>query len=283
MQFQSLALHPTNPDFVIGGTQDNGTNRYTGELSWTRIASGDGGFTLIDQSNPQVLYHTFFNQNNSDGARPQIGPEVSLNGGNTWTPRGCFGCMAQPGNFNPADRVGFYAPLAQHTGFTGANGNVVYFGTHRLYRTANLGQMWTGLGPSTDGFGQDLTRGGTARLSVIAAHPKLDTTSDPPGEIVWTGASDGTVQVTTNAGKLADATFNNVTRAPLPNRFVTDIALDPNDRRRAYVTFSGFNAGTPTAPGHVFVTDDLGQTWRNISGDLRRLKQLLERPAPESR
>jgi uncharacterized protein (TIGR03437 family) len=268
VQFQGLALHPTNPNLVIGGTQDNGTNRYSGELGWTRIAGGDGGPAVIDQSNPQVVYHTFNNSSSSGGSNAQIGPEVSLNGGNSWTRRGCFGCSAQMGNFNPSDRVGFYAPIAQHTGFTGANGNVIYFGTHRLYRTANLGQMWTGLGASGDGFGQDLTRGGTARLSAIAAHPKLDTTSDPPGEIVWTGASDGTVQVTTNAGKLAEATFTNVTKAPLPNRFVTDIAVDPNETRRAYVVFSGFNAGTPTTPGHVFVTDDLGQTWRDISGDL---------------
>ena len=101
---------------------------------------------------------------------------------------------------NPDDRVGFYGPLAQHTGFTQAPGNVVYWGTHRLYRTADLGVTWTGLGPSTDGFGQDLTVSTAGRLAAIAAQPKLDSNTTPPGEIVWTGSSNGIVMVTADAG-----------------------------------------------------------------------------------
>ena len=262
-QFQAISLHPTNPNFVIGGTQDNGTNLFSGQLTWRHIRDGDGGFTLIDQSNPLVMYHTFFNQNNSDGRRPQIGPEISLNGGNTWSRRGCFGCAAQQGNFNPADRVGFYAPMAQNTGFGGQSGNVVYLGTHRLYRSSDQGLTWTGLGASTDGFGADLTRG-TGRLSAIAAHPNLSGGQ----EIVWVGANDGSVQITTNAGAGANATFTNLTKAPLPNRFVTDIALDANNIQRAAITFSGFNSVTPNTPGHVFLTTNQGQSWTDISGNL---------------
>ena len=115
-QFYTIALHPFDPNILIGGTQDNGTPLYGGAANWFLSRGGDGGAALIDQSNPQVMYHTFFNQNNADGQRPQIGPEISLNGGNTWSRRGCFGCAAQPGAFNPADRVSFYAPMAQHTG-----------------------------------------------------------------------------------------------------------------------------------------------------------------------
>jgi uncharacterized protein (TIGR03437 family) len=263
-QFQAIALHPTNPNFVIGGTQDNGTNIFTGSLIWQHSRGGDGGFTLVDQSNPQVLYHTFFNQNNSNGQRAQIGPEISLNGGNTWSRRGCFGCAAnQQGNFNAADRVGFYAPLAQHIGYTGSSGNVIYFGTHRLYRSSDQGVTWNGLGASNDGFGADLTRG-TGRLSAIAAHPSLANNQ----EIVWTGANDGSIQVTTNANAGANTTFTNVTKAPLPNRFLTDIALDRNNAQRAVITFSGFNSATASTPGHVFLTTNQGQSWADISGNL---------------
>jgi uncharacterized protein (TIGR03437 family) len=269
-QFQAIALHPSDPNILIGGTQDNGTNRYNGTPNWFHARDGDGGFTLIDQSNPQVMYHTFFNQNNADGQRSQIGPEISFNGGNTWSRRGCFNCTAQPGNFNPSDRVSFYAPMAQHTGFTGATGNVVYLGTHRLYRTADQGMTWTGLGASSDGFGADLTKNtGTASfISAVAAHPSLNQSSTPPGEIVWVGTADGLVQVSANAGALASATFTNVTRAPLPNRFVADIALDANNAQRAAVAFSGFGVNTPTTPGHIFLTNDQGATWTDISGNL---------------
>lgn len=266
-QFMSIALHPTDPNIMIGGTQDNGTNRFVGNLGWDNIAGGDGGFSLIDQSNPQVMYHTFFNQNNSGGGAV-IGPEVSFNGGNTWSRRGCFSCVQSLGNFNPSDRVAFYAPMALNAGFTGSNGNVVYFGTFRLYRTADRGTTWTGLGPSADGFGQDLTRGGNGIITTIAANPGLDNSTNPPGETVWVGTSDGHVQVTTNAGALAGATFANLTKAPLPNRFVTDIALDPVNRQRAIVAFSGFNANTPGMPGHVFMTTNFGASWVDISGNL---------------
>jgi uncharacterized protein (TIGR03437 family) len=264
-QFMGLSLHPTDPNIIIGGTQDNGTNRFVGALAWDHIADGDGGFTVIDQSNPRVMYHTFFNQSGAGGERAQIGPRISLNGGNSWERRGCFSCSAQQGGFNPTDRVAFYAPMAQNTGFTGANGNVVYFGTHRLYRTADRGAVWIGLGASADGFGADLTTGAPLEvISAIAGHPQVSDTT----EIVWVGTSDGQVQVTTNAGAGAGATFSNVTKAPLPNRVITDIALDPANTQRAFVVYSGFNLNTPATPGHVFTTTNRGQSWQDISGNL---------------
>ncbi len=267
-QFQSVALHPTDLALLLGGTQDNGTLLYNGGISWSLSDGGDGGFALIDQSNPQVMYHTRFNQNNSGGETAQIGPRFSSNGGQTWSSsRGCFGCTAQQGRFNPADRVSFYPPMAQHIGFTGGGGNVIYFGTHRLYRTADQGLTWTGLGASADSFGADLTKG-SGSLSAIAAHPSLNNSTTPPGEIVWTGSSDGLIEVTTNAGALAGATFTNVTKAPLPNRFITDIGLDSNNTQRAVVVYSGFNTSTPTAPGHVFQTTNQGTSWADISGNL---------------
>src|SRR5574341_1673285 len=96
-------------------------------------------------------------------------------------------------------------------------------------------------------------------ISAIAAHPLLDQNTNPPGKTVCVGTGDGLVQFTTNAGVLTQATFTNVTKAPLPNRYVTDIALDPGDQRRAVATYSGFNTNTPNSPGHVFMTEDQGE------------------------
>ena len=275
-QFYSIALHPSDPNVLIGGTQDNGTNRYSGSVDWSQMRGGDGGATLIDQSAPEVFYHTFFNFNNFGGLSPIFGPEVSLNSGGTWSRRGCFSCTAQTGGLNPSDRMTQFAPMAQHPGFTGASGNVIYFGTHRLYRTADRGVTWTGLGASMDGFGADLTKSiapgpfgySPSFISAISAYPTLDQTSNPPGEVVWVGTGDGLVHVTANAGALSGAIFTNVTRDPLPNRFVTDIGLDPRDQRRAVLVYSGFNTGTPPTPGHVFLTNDRGASWMNISGNL---------------
>ncbi|HMZ22900.1 MAG TPA: hypothetical protein PLD20_33555, partial [Blastocatellia bacterium] len=268
-QFQAIALHPTNSGIIIGGTQDNGTNRTLGQDSWTNLAEGDGGFPYIDQSNPNIFWHTFQNSSGTTASAARFGPRVSTDQGATWVNRRCVGCQPQQGNFNPTDRVGFYAPLAGHPGFTGASGNVVYFGTMRVYRTNDQGATWRGIGSSADGFGTDLSKG-NGRLSAIAAHPRLNPAqgSDPQGEVIWAGTSDGNIQVTRDAGKLGDAAWTNVTKAPLPNRFVSDIALDANNQDRAVVCFTGFNASTPTTPGKLFLTTNQGQTWTDISGDL---------------
>ena len=37
-----------------------------------------------------------------------------------------------------------------------------------------------------------------------------------------------------------------------PERFVTGIYVDPSNPNRAWISYSGFNAATPTTPGHVF-------------------------------
>jgi uncharacterized protein (TIGR03437 family) len=262
-QFQAIALHPTDANIIIGGTQDNGTNKYTGSGAWNNIARGDGGFTIIDQSNPDIYYHTFFNQSGN-----QVGPRLSLNAGGSWRTVGCFGFTPVAGRtLNVNDRMRFYAPMAQHTGFTGASGNVIYFGTHRLYRTADQGTTWIGLGASTDGFGEDQAPT-TGAITTIAAHPQLDNGTTPAGELVWIGTNNGLVKYTANAGALASATFTNTTKAPLPNRYVTDIGLDPGNNQRAVVVYSGFNIVTPTAPGHVFQTATAGSSWTDISGDL---------------
>lgn len=265
-QFQSVAVHPYDPNLVIGGTQDNGTNLHYGAPAWTHIDDGDGGAVLIDQSNPSVIYHTFYNIK-SQGNGAVIGPVVSLDGGQTWIERGCFGCVeAVSGDLNPNDRVAFYAPMTLNTGYSGANGNAIYFGTYRVYRSIDQGRNWMGLGGGVDGYGADLTKG-QGVITTLAAFPSRGGI-DAVGEVVWTGSSDGMIYVTQNAHEIAKTRFRNVTRAPLPNRFVTDIALDVRNVQRAVATFSGFNRATSNTPGHVFLTENFGASWTDISGNL---------------
>ena len=48
-QFMDISVHPTDPNYTIGGTQDNGTNLYDASGNWFRIDAGDGGYSLIEQ------------------------------------------------------------------------------------------------------------------------------------------------------------------------------------------------------------------------------------------
>ena len=53
-----MAFHPTDPDFTIGGTQDNGTLSYDGPggTTWTRVIGGDGGYSQIEGNFPQAPF-----------------------------------------------------------------------------------------------------------------------------------------------------------------------------------------------------------------------------------
>ncbi|GAB2546602.1 WD40/YVTN/BNR-like repeat-containing protein [Spirosoma aerophilum] len=61
--------------WILAGTQDNGSIRYTGNSVWEHIADGDGGDCAVNNNNPNIVYHSFF----------RMGAEVSTDKGNTWT------------------------------------------------------------------------------------------------------------------------------------------------------------------------------------------------------
>lgn len=203
--FTSLDLHPTDRTRSYGGTQDNGTQRRTGNLSWSEFQGGDGGQVVIDPVDPSIVYGTVYNH------------VVIRNPNHGQT----FGADAQIGNptkFNN-DRVAFYPP------FVGNDvDSTIYFGTYRLYVSTNRGVSWAAPGGT-----QDLTNGGL--LSAIGV-------SKSNTNVIYTGSSDGKVMVSTNGG----ANWTNIS-AGLPNRFVKSIIVSPTDSNTAYLTVSGFNSG----------------------------------------
>jgi photosystem II stability/assembly factor-like uncharacterized protein len=271
-QFQGVSTHPSDPKIVLGGTQDNGTNILNAALqpppAWFHSDFGDGGQSLIDQSSPARMLHTYFNQSFNF-----MGPAKSTNGGSTgpgtWDFVGAYyGYQAYGDYYNgmdPKDPVSFYAPMAQHPAFTP---NLVYFGSDKVYRSTDprptLEQVhsWTAVSPP-------LTKGNGNYLGWIGVLPNLIAGK----EVLYTGASDGRIAVSAAVDGSGVAAWKILDNATTPNRAVTGIAVAASDRtgNTAYVTFSGFNGNTPATPGHVYVTRNGlsgAATWTNISGDL---------------
>ena len=58
VQFYGGALHPTDPDFILGGTQDNLAVAWNGGVSWERFPNSIGGFcegeVAISSSQPET-------------------------------------------------------------------------------------------------------------------------------------------------------------------------------------------------------------------------------------
>ena len=280
-QFQGVSTHPSDPKIVLGGTQDNGTNILNAALqpppAWFHSDFGDGGQSLIDQASPARMFHTYFNQSFNF-----MGPAKSTNGGSsgpgTWPFAGAYYGYQAYGNYyngmDPKDPVSFYAPMAQHLGFTP---NVVYFGSDKVYRSPDprptLDQVpsWTAVSPGLTkfpGFCNSLTTN-CPYLGWIGVLATLVNGK----EVLYTGASDGRIAASAAVDGSGVAAWTILDNATTPNRAVTGIAVDASDPtgNTAYVSFSGFNGNTPATPGHVFVTRNGlsgAAKWTNISGDL---------------
>jgi hypothetical protein len=71
---------------------------------------------------------------------------------------------------------------------------------------------------------------------------------------LWAATSAGRIFVTHNADAVnpADVTWHRIDNATSPTRFPSSIYPDVKDTSHAWITYSGYNASTPTTPGHVF-------------------------------
>ena len=137
-----------------------------------------------------------------------------------------------------SDRVLFYPPFLPDPGQPG----LLYLASHRVWQSLDRGDNWTVLSG-------DLTGGGSAAISALALAPG-------DSQVLYAGTSDGRVQFSSDGGR------NWSLAASLPDRFVTSIAVDPQSSQRAFAGLSGFGTG------HIFRTDDSGESWEDVSGNL---------------
>lgn len=240
-QFQGVAQHPYDRNFLMGGTQDNGTNCLSANGTWSHCRDGDGGYAIIDtnaQDTTNVLmYHTFFNQSNNQigferAASTAANADGQLSG---WTFRGCSGVSSNNG-MGCADKVLFYAPMAQGPG----NPNTIYFGTDKLYRSTNRGDTMALVSQLLGPAGSTLNV-----LTTIDISPQDD-------NVRIVGLRNGTVFATTTGS----TTMTNVTGAnfPVGSPAIGRVAIDPNNKFTAYVSFTSF---APPAGQQIFKTTNL--------------------------
>jgi hypothetical protein len=231
--YPAHSIHPSDQQIGFGGTQDNGSQNYTGTLGWVdNNTCGDGGWTAIDPAVPSNVYVTCQN----------VDIEKSTQNGDVNTFR--FAAVG----INPNDNNAFIPPFV----IDPSTPQRLYFGTVRLWQTTDGAGTWSSISG-------DLTGGGVGEsLSAIAVAPSDSKT-------VYVGSSSGHVQVSTNVAA-GSATFADVSTG-LPGRAVTQIVVDPVVPTTAYVTFSGFNFAADML-GHVFKTTNGGTAWLPISGNL---------------
>ena len=259
-QFTGIALDPSNPSVAYGGSQDNGTEKFTGSQSWTRLADADGGFVRVDPNNPQTVYHTFqypvippfLSDTNIFGTFPDFF-QRSSNGGGNWDNKRT--------GIDDSDTANAYPPFVIDPN----NSNRLLLGTDRIYLTTDRGDHWQQLPalPTT----ATPTSGGTAvdAIAIAASDANKINTF-----YVGAGTTLFRVDRTDNNGqdKWTPTTITPpVSLAPAASRngIFKGIFVDPHASGTVFVTVGTL---TQKGAGEVWESQDAGNTWTDITGDL---------------
>ncbi len=232
-QFYTCEVDYQFPNRYYGGTQDNGTNRtLTGNLdNWHPIFGGDGFYVLVDPSNNNFVY------------------AESQYGGFGRSTDGGYGFSYGLNGVSGSDRFNWSTPFI----IDPSNPAKLYLGTNRIYRSTNRAVSWTPISP-------DLTDGPPTGNQVYGTITTVASALSD-SNVIYVGTDDANVWVTTNGG----TNWNNIS-ATLPTRWITRVAVDPDDAMIAYVTLSGFRYDEYLP--HVFRTTNAGISWLDISSNL---------------
>ncbi|GAB4142519.1 MAG: exo-alpha-sialidase [Planctomycetota bacterium] len=214
---------------LIGGTQDNGTQRLLGSsTASTMTFGGDGGQVQIDPTNPSYVYGEYVwcrvHRSSNGGASASF----FYNGITETT----------------SATANFIAPIALDPNLP----TRLYAGATRLWRTNSARSPspgWAAIKPAAGAF-----------ISAIAV-------AEGDSDLVWVGHNDGELFKTSNATASTPtwiAVDDNGAADPLPNRYVTRIQIDARDHSTVWISLGGF------ASGNVRVTRDGGATFRDASG-----------------
>ena len=246
LSMNHFAQHPTNPDIIFCGTQDNGGLRYTGEAAWRLSSGGDSGYFVINWADPNRVLDTY----------TYASIRRSLYGGGRYQ-YDWFNIDLQDSS------ASFYAPMGG-TPYNPAQPHEaerVAFGGSRLWLSDNFGETWRSL-PNND---QDDSLGGMAESVRFASYDKLYVGLDW-GNIIKFVWEEG------NWRKIDLETYQNGLPSGLQ---VTDIAIDPADPSgdAFFVTLGGQFWGDGEPPPRVWHYN--GQRWRSLGGRSASARQRL--------
>src|SRR5882757_7022857 len=267
-----------------GGAQDNGsssvtfTGTPTGPVQWQLGVGGDGFYARIDPVGTGSSLR-FWQGNNSGSLHRCVSNCTNQNA--PWSGRVSGGWSGDTQSFTlPYDIFhggisgGDDCPVA---GVPGGCGHLVA-GTTRVWETINGGNAsfasadwYITNNPTT----QNMTKqslGNRSFINQVKYSPKYQS-------VAIVGTNDGNAWIGFNlgTGTASQANWVNVTgsNTVLPNRPVLGIGLDPSAGATVpigYAAVGGFNANTPTTPGHIFqvtCSANCGSfTWADKTGDL---------------
>lgn len=255
---------------AAGGAQDNMDSFITfagsptGPVQWQGNLGGDGFFARLDGKGG------YFYASNNGGAIHRCASNCA-SASASWT--GDIRASAIT-----SDRQSFVMPFEIFKGKPGATGNAecgtrcnhMLVGTYRVWETtASDGNRitWT----ARTGDLTKNTLGNRSFINNLHYSPANQT-------LAIVGTNDGNVQALYGLGGTTTAVNLTASNAVLPNRPILDVAFDPLSSNTTtnpmigYAAVGGFNANTPSTPGHVFRVscnvNCASFTWADKTGNL---------------
>ena len=251
---------------VWAGLQDNGHMKIEPSGRQLMTFGGDGTWSLVDPDDSDTAYE----------ATPLGGMRVTTDGGRSWR------------DIDPAVTEGQFVTQFAMDPLDPAHIGV---GGREIMEALNApGVSWT----TVYDLGTVDNPGETPADTDLSASNRMSTI-DIRGDAVYVGYC-GICDVVTGVGTFKSGIATNVggdadpaagtgdgwhiaAANGLPERFVTSVAIDPDNPRTVYVTLGGYSrvwvppgangdAAEDVGEGHVFKSTDAGETFTDISGDL---------------
>jgi photosystem II stability/assembly factor-like uncharacterized protein len=234
-QYYSIAVSPQNPNFIIGGAQDNGTNiRINATTTYAELIGGDGFAVAVNPNDPLIIYGSIYDSRIFK----------STDGGGTFneiTP-GFPQCKLDPPKYPPCQTLPFISPLTMDL----SHPSTLYTASNILWKTTDEGNSWAPT--STMDLGDGSSVGYVTKIAVSRANPKF----------ILTAAGSGTVN------KSADGGVNWVRLNGLPDdTYASHVEFDPTNVDVFFVSYMG-----GVANKRLFKTTDGGKSFVAIESGL---------------
>lgn len=258
-QFYRMTSNPSNPQQLIGGTQDNGTQQTFGTINWLSAFPGDGGEVCFHPQNTQYVLGEMQNnvvQKSTNGGLSFFNATSGLSGAPAWI-----------------------GPIIAHPD----SATIFYTARQSLFKSTTWGGNWVAISAGTSGTIRELaisksnpaiiyaSAAGTIYKSTNRGYNFTNVTNNLPGAIItsisikpddhndillcYSGFGEGKVYRSTNGG----VNWVNIS-SNLPNTSVNDVMhYYPNTPTNVFIC--AMDVG-------VFMTNNNGASWIELANGL---------------
>ena len=253
-QFYTITYDMESPFNVYGAVQDEGTMSGSSFLTfgvpqdktirhWMMASGGEGTQILVDPKNSNIIFSsTYYGRlMKSDMSKPDSLQSKHIN-------------MFDVGRIDSLRGEWLAGTLMSKF-----NSNVIYHGLQHLYKSEDGGNAWKIISP-------DLSynnKSNMGKYPYLIYHQAITAIAEGNTfQKLWVGTDDGRVWSTNDD----DESWQEKTKGLPFNKHVAKIVTSPFNDKSVYVVLNG-RRDDDHKP-YLFVTNDYGNTWQNISYNL---------------